>query len=350
MTRPARLVAACAVAALALTGCGSPLRAGAAAVIGSSRISIEQLAKTVDEGLADPGAAELASDRPAYQRDVLGRLISADVVEVAAQRQGVSVTPADVDSQYTALEQSVGGPEQLRQQAAAAGLTLARVRDLARTRALTVALGDKLTAGIPVSPEQLQQAYTAGLDTFDQVHTAQIQLATLADAQALLPEAATLSDQAFEDLARTRSLDETTKANGGDLGFAPRSAFAANDLEEYAAAAFAAKVGDTFAVGSPRGGHVVRVLGRRTATLEQATAQLRRTILREQRDVAVQTLLADTAKSLDITINPRFGAWDTETLSVVERTTTGSHEVSSPAAPATGPEPPAEGLLPSPGS
>lgn len=350
MTPPIRLLATCAVAAVVLTGCGSsPIRAGAAAIVGSNRISIDKLATTVDEGLADPAAAQLASDRLSYQRDVLGRLISGEVVDAAARREGVSVTPAEVDAQYTAIETSVGGAEQLRSQAAAAGLTLDRVHELARTRALTNALGDKLTADVPVSQEQLQQAYQADIDTYDQVRTAQIQLASLAEAQALLPQAAALSDEQFAQLARARSLDDATKDNGGDLGFVPRGAFTAKGLEDYATAAFAAKPGDTFVVAAPEGAFVVRVLGRRTTTLEQATPELRRTVLQQQRDSALQALLAKTANSLHITINPRFGAWDAETLSVVDRNASGDHQVSSPEAPAGGPAATPEDVLPSPG-
>lgn len=354
MNRGTRLSVACAVAAVALTACGgTPVRAGAAAVVGDTRISTEQLAKDVDEGLADPAASQLAADRGTYQRQLLGRIISADVVEAAARDAGVSVTASDVDQQYDALQSSVGGPDQLKQQAAAAGLTLARVRDLARTRALTAALGDKLTADVPVSAAQLQQAYTAGIDGFDQVRTAQIQLATVADAQALLPQAQGLSDEAFATLARSRSLDDTTKAAGGDLGYLPRSTFSSNGLDAYGAAAFAAKVGDTFVVASPKGGHVVRVLGRRTTTLAQATPQLRRTILQQQQGEAVQALLTRTAASLHISVNPRFGTWQASDLTVAAPADTGRHAVSSPEAPAGGPapaQPDDGGILPSPAS
>ncbi len=352
MSRPIRRYAVCALAVAALAGCGSPVRAGAAAVVGDTRISTEQLASDVDEGLADPAADQLAADRASYQRQLLGRIISGDVVEAAARDAGVSVTASDVDTQYAALQSSVGGAEQLKQQAATAGLTLARVRDLARQRALTAALGDRLTADLPVTQGQLQQAYTAGIDGFDQVRTAQIQLTDIAAAQALLPEATGLSDDAFAALARSRSLDDTTKAAGGDLGYLPRSTFATNGLDAYGAAAFAAKVGDTFVVASPKGGHVVRVIGRRTTTLAEATPQLRRTILQQQQGEAVQALLTKTAAGLHISVNPRFGTWSPADLTVAAPADTGKHEVSSPAAPAGGPAPqPSDGgILPSPAS
>ncbi len=346
MTRTARLAAVGAAAALALTGCGNaPVLAGAAVVIGSGRISSEELARTVDEGLADPAAAQLAADRPAYQREVLGRLITAKVVDEAARRHGVTVTPTDIDGQFRMIEDSVGGPQELKTQAAAAGLSVQQVRDLARNRAQTAELGAALTADLPVSQQQLEQAYQAGIDTFDRVRTAQVQLASLADAQALLPAATVLSDKDFGELARTRSLDEATKAAGGDLGLLPRSALATEGLDEYAKAAFAAAVGDTFVVASARGGHVVRVLERQTTTLAAATTQLRRSILKPQSDAAVQQALLDASTALDIRVNPRFGGWDTTRLAVTLRTATGNNELSSPEAPPGGPSAPAQDPL-----
>ncbi len=348
--RPAtRRGAACAVAlagVLGLSGCGgSPVRAGAAAVVGSDRISTEELATVVTAGLADPGASQLAGDRPGYQRSVLSRLLTAQVVDAAARQEGVSVTEGDVETQFRMIEQAVGGPDQLRAQAGAAGLTVPQVHDLARTRAQTTALGDRLTEGVDVPRAQLQQAYDAGIDGFDRVRTAQVQLAGLAEAQALLPQAQALSDAAFADLARARSQDESTRADGGDLGLQPRSAFAGQGLADYGNAAFAARVGDTFAVASPRGGHVVRVLARETTTLEQATTRLRRVILRDRIDRAVQQLLTGTAARLHITVNPRFGAWDAQSLAVVERSDTGNRLVSSPGAPAGGPGAPGADVL-----
>ena len=335
----ARRLSATAVVVLALAGGGdSVVRRGAAAVIGSTRISTERLAEDVQTGLSDPAAAEqLGSDRPAYQRSVLSRLINAQVVEEAARRRGISVTRGDIDQQYTAIEQSVGGPDQLKTQAAAAGLTLDQVRDLARTRALTTALGDRLTEGVTVPEAQLRQAYQQGIDTFDQVRTAQILLPSVAAARELLPQARGLDDDAFRRLATERSTDEASKAAGGDLGFVPRGAFAQNGLEAYGEAAFEAGVGDTFVVSSSRGGHVVRVLERRTTTFEQASPQLRRTVLQEQTGPLVEEELRRTEADLGVTINPRFGRWDGSQLQVVDRVAEGNAQVSSPGPPAGGP-------------
>lgn len=327
--RAARAVVGVAVVA-ALTACG-PVRSGAAAVVGDTRISTEQLAQFVETGLAQPAAAEqISANRPAYQRDVLSRLIQGRVVQEAAQRRGVSVTEGDVEREYAAIRESLGGEERLRAQAAAAGLTLGQVRDLARTRALSDALGDQLTRDVPVPEAQLRQAYQDNLDRFDQVRTAQVLLPNAADAERLLPEARRLDAAGFAELARTRSQDEATRDRGGDLGFAPRSAFASSGLEAYGEAAFRAEPGDTFAVASSRGGHLVRVLERRTVSPQDAAPELRRVVLQDQREAAVAELLRETARELDIAVNPRFGEWDDQQLSVLEATPSPERSFTAP--------------------
>lgn len=314
-----RLAALGLAAALALTACGTAVRSGAAAVIGDDRITTDELAGIVDAGIAAPGAAEqLGGDRPAYQRRVLEQLIQGDLVARTAERLGVTVTQGQVDAEYASIEEQVGGAEALPQQAAAAGLSLKAVRDLARTRALSQAVGDRLTQDVEVPEQALRAAYEQSIDTYDRVRTRQIAVPTLADAQALLPEARGLDDPAFAELARTRSTDESTKEQGGDLGLQPRSAFEQNDLAAYGAAAFAAQPGETFAVegGGGGGAYVVRVVERRTVPFEQAVPELRRQVLGQQRDDALSAALRETASNTDISINPRFGSWDAETLAV----------------------------------
>ena len=329
------------VVAGALAGCGGPVRSGAAAVVGDTRIPTEQLAELVDAGLADPAAGEqLGSDRSAYQRDVLSRLIQARLVEEAARRRGVTVTQGEADREYAAIRDSLGGEEQLRAQAAAAGLSLDQVRGLARTRALSNALGDALTRDVQVPREALEQAYRGAQDRYDQVRTAHVQVADLAAARRLLPEARRLDAAGFAELARTRSQDESTRERGGDTGLQPRSAFAGAGLTEYAEQAFRADAGDTFAVRGPQGAYVVRVLERRTVPLAEAEPELRRQLLAEQREGAVRDLLATTARDLDIAVNPRFGEWSDDELAVLERTTSRERQFSTPV-PRSDAEPPA---------
>ena len=131
----------------------------------------------------------------------------------------------------------------------------------------------------------------------------------------------------FAGIAAARSLDEGSKANGGELAPAGRGAYVA----EFEAALFGAKEGDYGVVQTQFGYHVFNLLERRTTTLAQATPQLRRQALAEPREQAIAELLRDTAEQETVRVNPRFGEWDPETVSVVEAALEGPGVVSSPA-------------------
>ena len=100
MTRAPRLMVLCAVAAVALTGCGT-VRAGAAATVGDHRITTSQLTAVVDRGLRDPAAQQnVGTDKPAFERTVLGRLIQHLILARAAKDEGVSVDGSAIDAAF----------------------------------------------------------------------------------------------------------------------------------------------------------------------------------------------------------------------------------------------------------
>jgi hypothetical protein len=55
---------------------------------------------------------------------------------------------------------------------------------------------------------------------------------------------------------------------------------------------------------------------RERTSLEEATPELRRAALQEQRAQVTGALLRDVASDLGVEVNPRFGRWDPETSSI----------------------------------
>ena len=326
MTRtPLRLLACGAVAALALTGCGT-VRAGAAAVVGSDRISSDQLAGAVARGLADPQAQQaLGADRPKYQRDTLSRLINHRVLAAAASGQHVAVTEGAVDARLAGFAQQAGGRPQLEQQAAQAGIARVDLRGFVRDLVLTDALGDTLTAGASVPPEVVAGLYQQGIAQYDQVHAAHI-LVARADVAAVILARVKANPALFAPLAAQYSTDTSNKAKGGDLPLAGRGSF----VKPFEDAVFAAPPGSFLVVHTQFGYHVVHVIERRTTSLAQAAPALRRQALQKQRTTLVQGLLRATARRLGVQVNPRFGRWDPDRGSVVAPTPDPSHDVTSP--------------------
>jgi foldase protein PrsA len=343
------LVVIAGLAALTLTGCGdSPVRAGAAATVGDLRITTDELEGFVTRGLADPQAQQqLGADKAAFQRQTLSRLINHEVLAEAARQAGVKITPGAVDAKLADFERQAGGAQQLEQQAAQNGIAKQDLRRFVSDIVLNDALGDKLTADIEVPQAQLEQLFKQNAAQNDQVHAAHILVADKATADDILAKVKA-DPSTFASLAAKQSTDTSNKDKGGDLGFAGRGQF----VKPFEDAVFGAKPGDYLVVKTEFGYHVVHVIERRTTTLAQATPDLRRSILQQQREQRTTELLTKVSRELKVKVNPRFGIWNASQGSV-EATPVDENSVSSPApsgdgvpqdeAPADGGAPPAEG-------
>ena len=156
-----------------------------------------------------------------------------------------------------------------------------------------------------VASQQLQQAYQQNIDQFDQVHAAHILVKTKAQADQILAQVRR-TPASFASLASRFSIDTGSKANGGDLGFAPHSQF----VKPFADAVFAAKPGSFIEVQSQFGWHVVHVIAHRVTTIAEATPQLKASLLQSQQQALLQKALITASKQLGVHVNPRYGVWN----------------------------------------
>jgi foldase protein PrsA len=311
--RSPRLVVSAGLAVLLLSGCGSgSVRPGAAALVGDERIPVDTLQEVVERGLADPQAQQaLGQDRSAFQRQVLSRLVNREVLQAAAEREGVTVSDGDVDKQLQDFAAQAGGEEALEAQAAQNGISPEDLQPFLRDVVLEQALGDALTEEEDVPQEQLEGLYQQNIAQYDRVKSRHILVEDEAQARDILAQVQ--EDPArFEDLAAEFSTDTSNKDQGGDLGFQGKGQF----VPEFEALLFSAEPDTYDVVQTQFGWHVVHVQERERTSLEEATPELRRAALQEQRAEETGTVLRDVANDLGITVNPRFGRWDPETGSI----------------------------------
>jgi parvulin-like peptidyl-prolyl isomerase len=307
---PRRLALAAGAALLLLTACGEgEVRPGAAAIVGDQRIETDALQALVDRGLADPQAAQqLGSDRGGFQRLALSRLINTEILEAAAESEGVTVTDGDVDEQIEKFAVQAGGREALEMQAAQSGISPQDLEDFVRGIVLDQTLADELTADLDVPQADLQALYQENIAQYDQVRARHILVPDEKTARTILGNVQ--RDRAkFEPLAAQFSTDTSNKDRGGDLGLAGRGQF----VPAFEQAIFGAKAGEIVLVETQFGWHVVEVLGRETTTPAEATPELRRTALQTERQERVRELLQETSARLGVKVNPRFGTWNAET-------------------------------------
>ncbi len=321
--RTVRLVAVSSLSVLLLSACGdAPVRAGAAATVGDARITSTSLQRVVDRGLQDEQAAQqLGTDRAAFQRQVLSRMITGRLLDTAADQRGVTVSEGEVDARVAQFASQLGGQDQLEKQAAQSGIAAQDLRPFIHDLTLNDKLGDALVADRPVPQADLAALYQQNIAQYDQVVARHILLKTAAEAQAVLATVRRDPSQ-FATIAQEKSLDEGSKVRGGELDPAGRGAY----VPEFEKALFSAKIGQYGIVQTQFGFHVYNLLERRTTTLAQATPELRRQALAQPRETAIAELLRATAAKEQVRVSPRFGRWDAETVSVVEATS----PVSSP--------------------
>ncbi len=301
-------------AALALTGCGDGVgQRGAAATVGDTRVTTSQLADLVTRSLADPEAKQtVGADPVAFERGALRRIISHLIITAAAERENVSVDGAAVDATFDRFAQQTGGLEALEAAATKQGVAAPDLREALTDVTLRDALGDKLTASITVPTEQLRQAYDANIGQYDQVRSAHILVPTEAKAKQLL-SAVKATPSRFPDLAKQFSTDTGSKDKGGDLGYQGRGS-----LEKAFEDAIFTNAPGSFVIAKTQFGfHVIQVIDRRTTTFEQAQTDLRRNLLSQQRQTAVDSLILKVSKELGVEVNPRFGTWDVSTQQVI---------------------------------
>ena len=313
MIRSSRLVASTGLAVLLLSGCGpGSVRPGAAALVGEQRITVDTLQQVVERGLEDPQAQQsLGQDRSEFQRQVLSRLVNREVLRAAADREGVTVSDGDVDAQLQDFAAQAGGEEALEAQAAQNGISPEDLQPFLRDVVLEQALGDRLTEDEDVPQEQLEGLYQQNIAQYDRVRSRHILVEDEAQARSILAQVREDPSQ-FAALAAEFSTDTSNKDQGGDLGAQGKGQF----VPEFEALLFSAEPGTYDVVQTQFGWHVVNVQERETTSLAEATPELRRAALQEQRAQATGELLRDVAGDLGVTVNPRFGRWDAETGSI----------------------------------
>lgn len=164
MLRTAVAVTATVLAATcALTACG-PVQMGAAAIVGSQRISSATLASQVTavENTVKSGHGKVALQFPASElpQQVLGWLVRFQIREQLAGREHVTVTPAQAQQALGQIEaqshQSGTTSVPLKLLAAANGLPPGMLDELGRYEAIQSAILRRLDGGkLPTSPTAL---------------------------------------------------------------------------------------------------------------------------------------------------------------------------------------------------
>lgn len=313
-----------ALLALLATGCGRYLTTGVAVVngVGISKGDLDKQVAVVLESPQFQGQVDArdAEQRLEIERQVIVQLIQQELIKQEADRLAVRVSAAQVGERFGQVRAQFQTEDQFRQALAQNSLTEETLRERIREQLTVEQVQTRAIGNLSATEAEIRQAYGNGA-RFEELHLRHI-LFTVApgsDAAAAKKKAesalAQLKDGTdFATLAKRVSEDPQTKPLGGDLGTVTRST---PFDQTFLNAAFALKKGQISGlVQTQFGYHIIKAEDRRSKTLEQARAELTQEITDAKRQEAFTDFMRKRVKAARIVVNPRYGDFNPESLSI----------------------------------
>lgn len=197
--------------------------------------------------MSDPKfSASTAEGQQALQtinNQVLESLIGEALIRQYAQKNGITVTDAELGQSVDSLVKEMGGAQEFEKALAARGLTREMFTATQRTQLLGNKVRDAVTVDVP--------------QTMEQVHARHILVQTPDQAAQALNRLTKGED--FAKVAREVSQDPSSASAGGDLGWFPRGLM----VPEFEQAAFSLKPRELSpAIQTQFGYHIIQVLER----------------------------------------------------------------------------------------
>ncbi len=318
--------------ALTATACGSDegdgeggLFESSAAVVGGKEIPTSEVDAAVDE-FRDSAAYEAATAGGAgdtvlkeFERNYLGLLIRIAILEPEAESLDVSVTDADVEARIEEIKGEFEDEASFQDALAQQGLTLPALRKFVYQSELEGQIREAVTGETTVDPATVEAYYEEHLDEFTQVRSSHILVEDNVTAIDISDQLAAANpdevDDLFADLAKEVSIDTTSGADGGDLGFSSYGEF----VQPFAEALKDLEVGEISGpVRSEFGFHIIYLKARRVTPFLEVEEQITGQLFTEQQDTEWQDWVTERYEAAELEINPRYGEFDPETQQVVE--------------------------------
>lgn len=184
----------------------------------------------------------------------LNLLIAQRIVDLEAKKQKITISDAEIKEALEEYYDHYGGEETFTQIIEMSGTSLAEVK---KNLVSTMKIKKLLEPRIKVTEEEMKAFFEENKEDFaqeEQVKARHILVATEKEAQEIKDKLAKGED--FAALAKEYSTDDSTKNNGGQLGFFNRG----DMVPEFEKAAFALAVGEISApVKTEYGYHLIKV-------------------------------------------------------------------------------------------
>jgi foldase protein PrsA len=260
---------------------------------------LEAIAPKPAKGQAKPTAATLKSEcqqqYTALQQQVLGFLISSNWVIGEASSLGVKVTDKEVEAQFEKIKkQQFSKSGEFEKFLASSGQTVSDLLLRVKLNMLSQKIQQKVSKSKtkPVTQAQISKYYNENKQRFGQPEKRDINLIlTKTQAQAEKAKQEVQSGKAFASVAKSVSIDPSSKTNGGLLSGVVRG----QEEKALDTAIFAAKKGVLSGpVKTPFGYYVFEVKTIHAAAqqqLAQAQASIKQQLTAQQQQAALSTFV-----------------------------------------------------------
>lgn len=308
---------------LALLALGATACSGSAgsvsATVGDTEISVADVEQAYARRAEAPAvASELAGDEsgdpdPALQASVLTTLIRTEVLRQAAEDRSIEVGDEEISEQRKTLVESVGGQEALDEMLADANVSDEELEANLMDQAIQTAISDELAS--EVSDEQVRAAFTEDPQGQygEKVEVRHILTKSEEDAQTAIERIE--AGEEFSEVAKDMSTDTGSAERGGELGPIARG----TTVEAFDNAAFDAEEGELVGpIETEFGFHVLEVTGQVAgAEFSDVEKDIRTQLESAAQGQAFNDYITEFVSGLEIEVNPRYGTWDAQSVSVV---------------------------------
>ena len=290
------------VVMLITTGCSSLVGGKWVAKVNGTSIALDQYnvrvndAKQIYEKQGEDFTSEQGkTDLAQLKNQILDRMIEAEIIAQEVKKLGLKVDDPKVKAEEDGIKKNMGTDAQFQDVLKQQGMTETELQNF-------LALYVKQTSDIKLSDSEIKAYFDKNQAQYgqpEQVKARHILLKTEDEAKQVIAQLKAGAN--FEQLAKEKSTDETTKANGGELGYFSRGKM----TPEFEKAAFALKVGTytTEPVKTEFGYHVILVEDHKQAVVPDYT-KIKDTVakdaLNQAKDAKFQTYYDDLRKAAKI--------------------------------------------------
>jgi parvulin-like peptidyl-prolyl isomerase len=338
------------VASLAACGGGGTVPASAIAIVDGQQIPLTQFNSLLQQALkqsASNGQPPPTPGSPQYaqiRNQVVAYLVQVTELEQQAKKEGVSVTPQDVDKYFANLAKTKfqGSMTKLVQALKLQGLTVEEAKQQLYVNLLAQKLHDKVSKAATVTDAQAQQYYHVNLSQYSvpAATTRNVQYILFKCAEApstTCPAAKSRAEKkiadtveqklkngaTFEAMAKQYSDDPTTASKGGHLCISKsgQSGSCIPTIPAFSDAGFALKTGAitqqpidaTSPANQGYGWFIVKAAGAvkntkaHTTPFSKVEASIKSTLLQQSQETLWQAWLSDLAKKYEGKVSYQTG-------------------------------------------